>query len=393
MATSLADLFSDNSPPRPVPRARSVTPTSPGGAGGGQRRANHNPLFLSPSASVYSPQRPRRTRYGDDDDDNEDGGNEYDLGLRRSRSASPSRHASGSGSGSGAGRSRPGPRTRSPSPTLDPLNLAALAERAGSDVRIDPRAALRSLDDPFSVQDPFGLGGGTGVMVDGGGGVGVGDEPGTKVRIPRAKVDAERLLGPKGMPALMGVAKKWKPRGKGHEVKDLNRLLDVYQMWAHSMFPRGEFLQTMQRVETVCRTRRMMSAIHGLRDAFEGNDRPRTVDDLDPEDRIMDDHYATNNYDDNLDLDEDDEAALAAAEADAYANANGNGNDTHASASRQALFDPAPDADEPDWDEMAAMEEMEREAAGAADAPPPAPAAAADAPPVLEEDPWEGLYD
>lgn len=286
MATSLADLFSDNSPPRPVPRARSVTPTSPGGAGGGQRRANHNPLFLSPSASVYSPQRPRRTRYGDDDDDNEDGGNEYDLGLRRSRSASPSRHASGSGSGSGAGRSRPGPRTRSPSPTLDPLNLAALAERAGSDVRIDPRAALRSLDDPFSVQDPFGLGGGTGVMVDGGGGVGVGDEPGTKVRIPRAKVDAERLLGPKGMPALMGVAKKWKPRGKGHEVgrccccrgracqplttcssqvKDLNRLLDVYQMWAHSMFPRGEFLQTMQRVETVCRTRRMMVSCVFLR--------------------------------------------------------------------------------------------------------------------------------
>jgi replication fork protection complex subunit Csm3/Swi3 len=70
-------------------------------------------------------------------------------------------------------------------------------------------------------------------------------------------------------------AKRFKVRGKGHEVsrrprgvlivksdanvqaQDLKSLLSTYQIWAHRMFPRGDFMGTMNRVENVLRTRRM----------------------------------------------------------------------------------------------------------------------------------------
>lgn len=33
-------------------------------------------------------------------------------------------------------------------------------------------------------------------------------------------------------------------------------------MWAHGMFPKGDFMGTMQRVEVVCRTRRMEVSLY-----------------------------------------------------------------------------------------------------------------------------------
>ncbi|TYJ51405.1 hypothetical protein B9479_008027 [Cryptococcus floricola] len=72
----------------------------------------------------------------------------------------------------------------------------------------------------------------------------------------------------------MRSAKKFKTHGKGREKDDLRNLLHMYQMWAHGMFPKGSFAQTMDRTEKVCRTRRMESAIGGLSDAFHGRRSP-----------------------------------------------------------------------------------------------------------------------
>ncbi|ORX38877.1 replication fork protection component Swi3-domain-containing protein [Kockovaella imperatae] len=83
-----------------------------------------------------------------------------------------------------------------------------------------------------------------------------------------AKVDEERLMGPNGFPALMKAAKRFKVRGKGREAEDLRELLSVYQMWAHGMFPKGDFHGTIARVEVVCRKRRMEMAMKGYREAF-----------------------------------------------------------------------------------------------------------------------------
>ena len=41
------------------------------------------------------------------------------------------------------------------------------------------------------------------------------------------------------------------------QAEDLANLMDVYQMWAHKMFPKGDFAHTIQRVEVMCRGRRM----------------------------------------------------------------------------------------------------------------------------------------
>jgi len=47
--------------------------------------------------------------------------------------------------------------------------------------------------------------------------------------------------------------------------KDLRDILTVYQLWAHGMFPKGDFEGTIKRVETICRTRRMeVSSSHRL---------------------------------------------------------------------------------------------------------------------------------
>lgn len=85
-------------------------------------------------------------------------------------------------------------------------------------------------------------------------------------------------MGPVGLPALMKEAKRFKVKGKGHEVglcpatlcrycwlmlqsADLKALLETYQIWAHRMFPRGDFMDTMTRVENVLRTRRMEASV------------------------------------------------------------------------------------------------------------------------------------
>lgn len=41
------------------------------------------------------------------------------------------------------------------------------------------------------------------------------------------------------------------------QAADLRDLLSQYQLWAHGMFPKGDFASTVSRVETVCRTKQM----------------------------------------------------------------------------------------------------------------------------------------
>ena len=82
------------------------------------------------------------------------------------------------------------------------------------------------------------------------------------------------LIGDRGFPALIKEAQRFKLKGKGHEVlvyplpvpknfltvlqaADLDRLMDLYQLWAHKMFPKTQFRDTIERVERVCRQKRM----------------------------------------------------------------------------------------------------------------------------------------
>ncbi|TPX66029.1 hypothetical protein SpCBS45565_g04747 [Spizellomyces sp. 'palustris'] len=71
------------------------------------------------------------------------------------------------------------------------------------------------------------------------------------------KLDAEKLLGPSGLPRLRHLSSKLTFKGKGHETENLRKLIAFYQIWAHNLFPKLKFASFIERTEKVCRERRM----------------------------------------------------------------------------------------------------------------------------------------
>ncbi|KZV69501.1 Swi3-domain-containing protein [Peniophora sp. CONT] len=86
----------------------------------------------------------------------------------------------------------------------------------------------------------------------------------------RAKLDENRLLGELGFPQLMKDTKYFVPKGKGQEAKDLDRVMELYRMWAHRMWPKDKFKDTVQRVEKLCHSRRMHNALSQFHDEAKG---------------------------------------------------------------------------------------------------------------------------
>ncbi|EJT52960.1 hypothetical protein A1Q1_00707 [Trichosporon asahii var. asahii CBS 2479] len=234
-------------------------------------------------------------------------------------------------------------------------------------------------DDPFTAQDPLGPGPLThnafSALPDdndplnfGGEGEG-GGEP-AKKRRKMAKVDHERLMAPAGLPRLMKIAKSWKVKGKGREKEDLGLLVDMYTVWAHGMFPKGDFKYTIGRVEAVCRTNRMINSIAGMKDVFYGRNRSASPGGDIPDDADLDGDF--NELPDDL----------AALESNIVASQPG-----LKSVVSEPLF--APDEDE---DELAALAEAEAEASRAQtqqQRPRPTVVDMGDAPiDIGEEDEW-----
>ncbi|CAE6452733.1 unnamed protein product [Rhizoctonia solani] len=115
-----------------------------------------------------------------------------------------------------------------------------------------------------------------------------GDGKVAKTRKVLPKLDEDRLLTDRdGMRALVRRAKELKIKGKGHELSDLNRVMQMYQLWAHKMFPKMQFQDTVERVEKLCRTKRMHVALSQWRDM----DKPRDPEGDDPEANIQDEAH------------------------------------------------------------------------------------------------------
>ncbi|KAH7914681.1 replication fork protection component Swi3-domain-containing protein [Hygrophoropsis aurantiaca] len=91
-----------------------------------------------------------------------------------------------------------------------------------------------------------------------------------KERKKLPKLDEERLLGPNGFPQLIKDTKNFRIKGKGHEASDLGRLLQTYQFWAHKMYPKTQFGDTVERVEKLCHSKRMHVALSVWRDEANG---------------------------------------------------------------------------------------------------------------------------
>ncbi|KAK7693523.1 hypothetical protein QCA50_003091 [Cerrena zonata] len=98
-------------------------------------------------------------------------------------------------------------------------------------------------------------------------------------RKPPPKLDESKLLSEEGFPALIKEAKKFKPRGKGHEASDLNRALTMYQFWTQRMYPKMQFKDTVQRVEKLCHSKRMHVALSVWKDEANGTIHGKRLDD------------------------------------------------------------------------------------------------------------------
>lgn len=72
--------------------------------------------------------------------------------------------------------------------------------------------------------------------------LGAAEEVVVRTRRKIAKLDDTKLLGPQGIPKLkQKVIPRLKFKGKGHERRDLAKILGAYQIWAHELFPKANF--------------------------------------------------------------------------------------------------------------------------------------------------------
>ncbi|GAA5990753.1 hypothetical protein JCM5350_007356 [Sporobolomyces pararoseus] len=108
-----------------------------------------------------------------------------------------------------------------------------------------------------------------------------------KKRKAIAKMDETRLLGSTGFPKLMQDIKRVKLKGKGHETQDLKRVLSVYQLWTHQMYPKTNLQDTLTTVEKLCHKRSVQRALKTYKDEWKnGTAQPSSLHpefDLDPE--------------------------------------------------------------------------------------------------------------
>ncbi|KAJ8584935.1 Swi3-domain-containing protein [Rhizopogon salebrosus TDB-379] len=160
-------------------------------------------------------------------------------------------------------------------PLAPALDLEALHKQAAAKHVLTPHQILPSSSPPRDV--------GLDEDDEGGDKKGKGNE-GKKERKKVATLDEASLVGATGFPQLITNIKDFKVKGKGHELSDLHRILQVYQFWTHRLFPKTPFKDTVERVEKLCHSKRMQVRLSVWRDEANGlvnGKRPEDGDDDD----------------------------------------------------------------------------------------------------------------
>jgi hypothetical protein len=57
----------------------------------------------------------------------------------------------------------------------------------------------------------------------------------------------------------------------GSKVEDLTRLMRVYNFWAHRLYPKVKFRDTVIRVEKLCHSKRMHASVFTACNTFFGS--------------------------------------------------------------------------------------------------------------------------
>ncbi|GAB1738586.1 hypothetical protein NU219Hw_g3388t1 [Hortaea werneckii] len=104
-----------------------------------------------------------------------------------------------------------------------------------------------------------------------------------KKRAPVPKLDESLLLSNAGIPKLRQTGKRFRFKGKGHEFSDIERLLNMYQLWMDDMYPRAKFRDAVTMVEKVGHSKRMQINRRGWMDATKPHrreDSPERLEDV-----------------------------------------------------------------------------------------------------------------
>ncbi|XP_008056662.1 TIMELESS-interacting protein [Carlito syrichta] len=79
------------------------------------------------------------------------------------------------------------------------------------------------------------------------------------------KLDAQRLISERGLPALRHLFDKAKFKGKGHEAEDLKTLIRHMEHWAHRLFPKLQFEDFIDRVEYLGNKKEVQTCLKRIR--------------------------------------------------------------------------------------------------------------------------------
>ncbi|NXY31772.1 TIPIN protein, partial [Pomatorhinus ruficollis] len=85
------------------------------------------------------------------------------------------------------------------------------------------------------------------------------------VKRPRPRLDAQRLISERGLPALRHMFDNVKFRGKGHEAEDLKTLMQHMEHWAHRLFPKLQFEDFIDRVESLGSKKEVQTCLKRIR--------------------------------------------------------------------------------------------------------------------------------
>nr|XP_041574350.1 TIMELESS-interacting protein isoform X2 [Taeniopygia guttata] len=85
------------------------------------------------------------------------------------------------------------------------------------------------------------------------------------VKRPRPRLDAQRLISERGIPALRNMFDNVKFKGKGHEAEDLKTLIQHMEHWAHRLFPQLRFEDFIDRVESLGNKKEVQTCLKRIR--------------------------------------------------------------------------------------------------------------------------------
>ncbi|XP_077084879.1 TIMELESS-interacting protein [Siphateles boraxobius] len=85
------------------------------------------------------------------------------------------------------------------------------------------------------------------------------------VKRPRPKLDANRLISEKGLPALRTLYDDVKFKGKGHEAENLKLLMQKMENWAHRLYPKMQFEEFIDKVESLGGKKEVQTCLKRIR--------------------------------------------------------------------------------------------------------------------------------